>query len=240
MAMCLKCNVLEDDSDSLTKCDSCQRSIHKRVCSGLNASEVKVVELKGKRLLKFYCENCTEGLLCIPKLLKAIDELRTEVATLKSDLGPSHQTPVQPNLQPAFQGDDIFAELQQRQARANNVMIFNVPEGDNDRNTAQLLISELAGNQTNVVNAVRIGKRNKNGARSLKVTLPHPGDVQTILTNKSKLRGRKIFITADLTPKQRAAEQEVRNDLVRRREAGEHDLILKYVRGTPVITTKKN
>ena len=86
MAMCLKCNKHENDLNLLTECDSCHRNIHKKVCSGLNASEIKVIDLKGKRLLRFYCEDCSEGLLMVPKLIKMVDELKAEVSSIKSNI----------------------------------------------------------------------------------------------------------------------------------------------------------
>lgn len=240
--MCLKCNSLENDPSMLTECDSCHRNIHKKVCSGLNASEIKVIELKGKRSLKFYCEDCSEGLLCVPKLIKAIDELKMEVEKLKMEPtqvtsnSPTAQTSAAPNISPS---EELITELQERQKRCNNIMVFNFPESDNDQVSLQKLITELTGNQSELVETIRIGRQNKNGTRALKASLSSSDAVRRVLVNKSKLKGRRIFISADLTPSQRSAEREVREVIARRRSAGEEDLFLKYVQGTPLIVSKK-
>lgn len=235
MAMCLKCGVLENEQYSLTECDSCGRSIHKKVCSGLNASELKVIELKGKRLLKFYCEDCTEGLLCVPKLLKAVSELKTELSLLRN--GPTSTPAVQ---SPTKVTEDLYSELQDRQQRSNNIMLFNIPESGNDLDDVNQLLSDLSDGHIRAEKVSRIGRNNKHGSRSLKVTLSQPIDVSTILASRFKLKGRNVFISPDLTPKQRATERELKEELKRRREAGETDIVLRYVRGIPSIIKKKN
>ncbi|KAG5873467.1 hypothetical protein JTB14_007861 [Gonioctena quinquepunctata] len=80
---CIKCNVANNEPS--LNCDSCERIVHVNSdCSGLNASELKVKTLKGKRTLRFLCEECLMGVRLVPKLMKKIDDLQEEVNKLKT------------------------------------------------------------------------------------------------------------------------------------------------------------
>ncbi|KAG5897247.1 hypothetical protein JTB14_013151 [Gonioctena quinquepunctata] len=65
------------------KCDSCSRSFHYK-CSGLGGSELKVMELKTKRKLQFFCDDCQQGLKILPTLLAKIEKLTSEVEALRT------------------------------------------------------------------------------------------------------------------------------------------------------------
>lgn len=59
MPTCAKCqgSLTTEDSKAKIICDSC-RGCFCLACSDLTASEVKVMQLVGKRILKFYCIKC--------------------------------------------------------------------------------------------------------------------------------------------------------------------------------------
>ncbi|CAG9764504.1 unnamed protein product [Ceutorhynchus assimilis] len=147
--LCSECKLVITALDSVS-CDSCSRLFHKKVCSGLNASEIKVMELKGARQLNFFCPECLSGLKMVPTLIKAVEELRQEIDDLKKT--PVMQTPPNipvPSNTPVlnYNEADIFVELQERQNRANNLMIFNVPEGNDsepDSDQVKKIISILS------------------------------------------------------------------------------------------------
>lgn len=228
---CLKCDIEETESSLLMACDGCNRLIHKKfACSDLSASELRVIELKGKRVLKFFCQDCQSGLLSVPKLIKAISELKDEVDRLKSKPAPS----VSPSS-----GEDCFNEMQNRQARINNLMIFNLPEG-NDAVEIPKLLETLSENPPEIVKTTRIGKKNKNGYRSVKVTLSSQNEVLSLLKNRSRLKGSKVYINSDLTPNQREHEKSVLDELKTRKAQGEDNLHLRYSHGVLVITSKNH
>lgn len=58
--------------------------------SDLNASKLKVKASKGKRLLKFYCENCLTEVRLISNLNQKNDELVSEVEELKFVFKKNH------------------------------------------------------------------------------------------------------------------------------------------------------
>lgn len=221
---CLKCRN-DHDGDSIT-CDGCDRRIHV-VCSNLNPNELKVMTLRGgKRTLKFFCEDCLEGIRIIPKLLKKLDTLEEKFNQMVT--GPSTQSQIQE--------DTITGELLERQKRCTNIVLFNLPVSDNDVNSAKLIIKDLINRDVSVRSAVRVGKSNKNGIRALKVALQDSTIVSDILrSKKDPLKRKNIYISADLTSTQRSQLNRTKEELLTRKNNGEQNLKIKYINGVPKI-----
>ncbi|CAG9767510.1 unnamed protein product [Ceutorhynchus assimilis] len=56
----MNCTICEErKTKDVFDCDGCKKPICKQ-CGELSSSEIKVLELKGKRVMKFYCPNCTK------------------------------------------------------------------------------------------------------------------------------------------------------------------------------------
>lgn len=77
MAVCILCKKT-DDSDQLWTCDQCQKRICTN-CSKLSASEIKCMELKKQRTLKFYCKPCLETMSFNKDLIEEMKKLRAVV-----------------------------------------------------------------------------------------------------------------------------------------------------------------
>lgn len=241
MNNCLKCDEILGDQRNAVACDSCDRKMH-RNCSGLTASEMKVMDLRNNRQLKFFCQDCLEGLAAVPKLLKQMSVLQTEFKELKAKLEsleyPTTETPVRiPTLQPM--SETVIKEISDRNQRACNLMIFNMKKSMNDKQEISKLFDEIGAVSIPIKQVSRIGKPNKNGHQALKIILNSPEDVKTVLKHKSKLdRSRAIFITADLTPDQRVYLNSIKTQLRERIAGGEKDLAISYIRGIPEIIKK--
>ncbi|CAH1103612.1 unnamed protein product [Psylliodes chrysocephalus] len=78
------------------------------------------MDLKGKRLLRFDCEDCQSGFRLIPSLIAKTDKLETE---LKSLLDKPHGV--------AVSEASIIKDLNNRQKRTSSIMIYNLPENNN-------------------------------------------------------------------------------------------------------------
>ncbi|CAG9760003.1 unnamed protein product [Ceutorhynchus assimilis] len=245
--LCSECKLVITALDSVS-CDSCSRLFHKKVCSGLNASEIKVMELKGARQLKFFCPECQSGMKMVPTLIKAVEELRQEIDDLKKT--PVMQTPPNipvPSNTPVlnYNEADIFVELQERQNRANNLMIFNVPEGNNsepDSDQVKKLISILSDTnspQPRVLQTLRMGKPNKNNFRASRLTLESPAEVQKLIKCGHKLKDEKVFISFDLTAKERERHKLLQTEF-RTRKANGENVVIRYQNRIPSIALGKN
>lgn len=82
---------------------------------------------------------------------------------------------------------------------------------------------KLVGSPMNFVSLGRIGKRNKNGHQSLRITLESPEVVHHVLKNNHTLDSNlNIFLDADLTNEQRKELNALKNELKVRQRNGEH------------------
>lgn len=240
--MTSKCETCGDPlGDKFIVCDSCHISMHPTEgCTGLGASELRAVVIQ-KRTLVYFCEDCRKAFKSVPNLLRQIDSLRSEVNSLKDEVrrlkDSKNDTPIN--------SEDIICELHERQKRANNLLIFNLPESNNvsdDLIQVKTLITKAAGgNITDIddTKVFRFGKKNKNGRRPIKVALKSPRDVHAVIKNKQNIsREDKIYIYLDQTPNQRKTLETIRGELSRRQLAGEQNLTIKYINNNPVIITK--
>lgn len=243
---CLKCDLQLKD-DQFCECDGCRRGIH-YACADLTASEIKCVQLKNKRTLKFFCEACLEGIRLIPVLQKQIDTLQSRFDKFIKD-----QTINQSNsntntvMDISINYDSFLSEIEDRKQRAKNIMVYNIPEqsGGNDLNKADsdkevtkeiiATVSEVS----KIKKVIRVGKTGEK-PRPLKVILDNPQTALLVLRNKSKISHPSAKISADLTLNQRNHLKKLRNQLEKRISDGEANLTIKYVRGVPKIVDKVN
>lgn len=174
------------------------------------------------------------------KLLQASNE------ELESKLNKVGQ---QPTVSPGFSGgipvnvaeNDFWRELQDRQSRANNLMLFNVNETGDDLKEIDTILNILSDNPPTVVQHRRVGRRNSKGFRALKLTFNSSDIVNSLIRCRRRLKGKNIFLNLDLTPSQQQLEKQVWNELKDRRSKGEDGVHVRYIRGIPqVIGAREN
>lgn len=198
------------------------------------------MELKNKRTLKFHCDDCINGLLMVPKLLKSIEELRMDLEKLKTDITKLNVTNDTSSAPPDMTSDILMNELHDRQKRVNNVILFNMENNNNDKEDVDKLLRTAAGRSFEIMRVERIGKPNKNNRKAVKVVLADPKNALTLNKNRYKLKNTKVYLSLDLTKQQRNAELAVKNELARRLEDGEKDLIIRHIQGIPKICSKND
>lgn len=242
---CYKCNKSFAELDSPIKCDGCKFPIYNK-CSGLSVNEIKCLSLKN-RGLKYFCEPCNNGLRDIPELKQLINRLLIEVNDLKS----------QKSLNNGSQRSEEFIiyEINERNIRASYLLIYNVPESTSINSTDRLahdsnLVNDfikVINNDNNItipLKVIHLGKPDQNKTRPIKAIFPSPADVFYILKAKKKLLllqpPSPIRISSDRTLFQRNVMKKLYEELESRRNNGETDLIIKYVKGSPEIVSKNN
>jgi len=150
---------------------------------------------------------------------------------------------------PAFE-IELLNELYDRQSRANSVIIFNLPKHsfENPTNLSDMsllkdIINDI-GLNIQIIKAHRLGKSISNRPRPLKVSLPNSSDNFLVLRSQNKLHGSHkwpdIRFSSDRSAKQCEFMSNLREELRKRRDKGEKDLIIKYIRGIPNIVLSKN
>ncbi|KAK9874343.1 hypothetical protein WA026_002693 [Henosepilachna vigintioctopunctata] len=128
-------------------------------------------------------ENCT-GCNLIPQLLDIITELNGSIINLKIQISNLNKR------DDHNETENIIEEISDRQFRARNVIIYNIPESDsgNDceqvKNILQTITPEIKYDKFKIF---RIGKKT-NSSKRLKVILESREQSLNVMRNKRKLR----------------------------------------------------
>lgn len=171
-----------------------------------------------------------------------ITSLETEIEKLKIT------QPLQSSSQ-IFAGETIIYEMQERERRSKNIIVVGLPEstnaddsvrnGEDVSSIQKILIDSLSVN-SKVAKVMRLGKFFTGKARPMKVSLESSQEVKEILKNKTRLPD-KVRVYNDQTPTEKNVLKELGQELARRKENGEQDLIIKYIKGSPkIVQATKN
>lgn len=78
--------------------------------------------------------------------------------------------------------ETIFNEMQERQNKMNNVMIFNSVESGNDDQTAvNNIVRDFTSQNLETISIWRIGKQTKNGWRAVRIEYCKTDDVNKVI-----------------------------------------------------------
>jgi len=183
---------------------------------------------------------------------KRFDDLSTENSFLKTKISELESKLIEiekTTLTTQFDELNILNELTVRQSRAQNIILYNLPENLNntqnpisDGDSLKLIFKEMKVNY-NPINFNRLGKPSDR-TRPLKITLADTKSVLETLRAQSTLRHspdfKDIRFSSDRTIKQREQMTLLRKELESRREKGETNIIIKYIKGVPQIINSKN
>lgn len=150
----------------------------------------------------------------------------------------------------------IINEIGDRNMRASNLIIYNVPESNSDNtadriahdsNVVSNIIDSIIIGDKNIkpVKLLRLGIRVQDKTRSIKAIFSSSIDVFEKLKSKKKLLSlnppSNISISSDRTLYQRNYMKKLREELESRRSsASGNELIIRYVRGTPTIVSRND
>lgn len=142
----------------------------------------------------------------------------------------------------------IVTELMEIQSRSTNILLFNLPEGDDHKDLENIknIFSDLNENILHFT-FTRLGKfksTTPDKPRPVIIHFTNQSDVSTILrvqkNLKSSMKWSNIRFSSDKTIKQREEMANLRKTLQLRRDNGEKDVIIKYVEGIPSIVKITN
>lgn len=182
------------------------------------------IEIKIDKLSGAACSQNDDEMVCHD----------TAVVAAPVDAVPARPSGILPNPEVLTAGgissavESVIAEEKDKDKRKMNVILHNVIESTaedgqtrktEDINVVSDIFQKGLGVNVKVCNAVRLGKR-ENKPRLLKVTVDSVQSRATVLRNCTKLRSKdnpenlaKIFITPDMTQKQREANKALRAEL---------------------------
>ena len=135
----------------------------------------------------------------------------------------------------------VISEEKDKQKRRLNLIVHNMAESSSDQPQSRkeqdiacirdILHSQLEV-QPCISNAVRLGKRGGPKPRLLKITVESEEEKVAILRNVKRLRLpstpdplKRIFITPDLTPREREVNKALRSELAERNKSAKQFII---------------
>ncbi|KAL0819432.1 hypothetical protein ABMA28_007537 [Loxostege sticticalis] len=136
---------------------------------------------------------------------------------------------------PLLKCENLIQELKDRSDREKNIIITGIPEKTDKHFNVRRIhdIEEFTKLATSVIYVP--GKN-----RPLKISFNKNDTPKLLLQNRAKFPDT-VKIYSDQTPTQKQYLQSVKEELKRRLDEGEKDLIIKYIKGIPsIIETKTN
>jgi len=136
---------------------------------------------------------------------------------------------------------EVVDEYLDRERRKCNLVIYNLPEPNasaakdqtqlDKKAFSHVVSSELKIDKVNLLKCIRLGKKpTNNKIRPLLVSVAEASTKYNILKRASQLKHSssysKVYISPDMTRKERETAKEVRAELKRRLSAGEKDITI--------------
>ena len=232
------------DLDKLTKDSNSLRESMKDMEKTIKATATKEIqELRTLIEKPTYAE-------ALSNLEKESKTLKNELSTLKTKVS---DPPVPANMQLSSPVELTITEIQEREKRAANLIIFGLEENQNQTlNIEELMANELTkvkdllkkvNDSIDMENVKihRLGRFSEEKIRPVKVVFPSRERALDILRHKAKLNGNgnSCYIKNDQTPAQRSYLKHILSKLEERKSSGEEDLTIKYIRGIPSIVKQQ-
>lgn len=138
---------------------------------------------------------------------------------------------------------DIINEMEDIKVKSKNAMIFNIDEPNGSDLSEKIKLDTAFINNIVVerglgvkpIKVLRIGKQQSNRNRPIKIICESENDaVQLLRSNASDILPNFKF-RSDKTQRQREYFQEIRNELNRRKQNGETNIVIKYRNSIPYI-----
>lgn len=225
------------------KCKTCQDNGN----TSLRELQVDIEQIKTA------CDQITPMAVNINNIEKDIKELKAETAqipqiqnklkTLESNVNILSNK----NQNSRFIDERVIHEVQSRLEKSKNIIIYNIDDSINNTdlpNKVQDILKNIPINTLDI-KTTRIGKSDNNNSsgnsstkpRPVVVTLKSHQDVMLVLRNKDNLD--KIYkVNSDKTKLQQLQLHQAYAELTSRTEAGETDLIVKFINNVPSVIKK--
>ncbi|KAJ3655952.1 hypothetical protein Zmor_015059 [Zophobas morio] len=239
-----KCTCKVAEEHKLVCCCVCKKSF-KIECVGLSTAEARKIHAGDG--LTWSCNNCRKLGNDINSLKAVIISLQEQISTFQSAVTPSRLTELMSIEKSVY-------EFEERQKRANNLMVFGIKEGENLVKKEQtekdvIFLKNMFSTVgvsvcENEISPMRCGKYDQGASlcRPVKVKLSSPDVVKKLVYDSRKLRDNEDFknirISTDRTPMQLELYREVKTELASRLDSGETNLTIKYIRGVPIVVMK--
>ncbi|ESO00373.1 hypothetical protein HELRODRAFT_175784 [Helobdella robusta] len=214
---CTKCVKVTKDGVQCVQCFQCENIFHAK-CVGVNDDVVEVT----RTLLNFkwYCDICLKTVSNIRLLTKTVNDNNNEIK-LKVDqinaanISLKHELDIIKNMikdnDSKLEKLDEPDEAQEIKEGEKNIMMFNVTEGDNDRDRVKEIIKKLSSDikDSDMKRIIKLGKRVESTNRPILIVMDNISAKELVMKSSYKLKQMseelsKIWIANDLTAEQRS------------------------------------
>jgi len=246
---CLRCKKNVTKNSKSVRCGTCQFWVHTE-CENISAELYSILAHPEKfgGAISWTCESCLASSARIEQTVKAytdkIREIEARVTGTEDgirDLGKKMEkmdekiSKKEENVDKKIQKGEkgILEEMREREVRRMNLMIYRVPELDDDRATGMERIDFDKKQCSKIFHAIevrlkeddikfcrRVGERGEE-SRPLLVGLYSEADKDRVLRYARKLehtRYKEVAICQDLTKKQRDEELDLKREAEKRNE----------------------
>lgn len=212
----------------------------KDIMSSLKSLHTEIQSIKSKLLIQ---ENTSSVILNkLETLTSDILSLKNENIDLRKEIdilrnkSCNHTSISSPDLNNL----DIVQELNERESKCRNIIIFNANEQEDDKPLINNLFSNLKLKFT-FKSTSRVGKLS-NKPRPIRIELNSADDVLHLLKSKRDLYNtsdyKHLWITTDLTQYQRRILSSMKTERDRRNVSDNNKWYIRYIRGNPNLVQK--
>nr|CAH7722271.1 unnamed protein product [Callosobruchus chinensis]CAH7730167.1 unnamed protein product [Callosobruchus chinensis]CAH7731437.1 unnamed protein product [Callosobruchus chinensis]CAH7734104.1 unnamed protein product [Callosobruchus chinensis]CAH7746682.1 unnamed protein product [Callosobruchus chinensis] len=236
---CKCCNQL-CDAHLLVTCCVCKER-YKHSCVEITTNEVRT--LNANKGYDWTCVNCrTIG--------KDLNDLKALIIQLQSDIQELKTENMRMAGSSSVDFEEIISEINERQKRTNNIIIFNIDEPDHsisvreqieaDKVTAVDILNQIVPDlPVASIKPVRLGLFSNTKTRPVKITFQNTDSTHKILMNANKLKNNAVYsnirISRDRTKRQMEYYGKVRQELQDRHRAGDTNCRIKFFNDVPKI-----
>ncbi|KAJ8669761.1 hypothetical protein QAD02_001020 [Eretmocerus hayati] len=157
-----------------------------------------------------------------------LNQCKSDILVLQEAVGSLQ------NKVPTLDTEEIYAEVNDRARRQNNIIIYNVkePQNENCFNCVSEVLSRIKDLNNPVFSCKRIGVATADKPRPILVTFNKFSDALCVLKNRNKV-GKAINIASDQTLNQRQHLSNLRAQLVQHNELHpDEPMTIKYDRNS--------
>jgi hypothetical protein len=230
------------DIGKAVKCEECKNWYHLQ-CAGLNTT---VFNSLGKSNSQLYwrCIPCISKPISatppasmdnkLDNILGLLLDMNSRIANLETT-----NTARDENIESMIDTKidekvhNVVREELERERRKLNLIIYGLEENDETDSISQIqsVMSAIKmESQEPPTHIIRLGEKKTGRIRPTRITVGAMSDKRSIMTNAKLLRHHKefekVYISPDLTPKERDANNKLVQEMKSRREGGETELII--------------
>lgn len=230
-------------------CSVCTR-VFKHSCVKITSEEFRILSDPDKGY-DWSCTNCRKIGSQLKELKNLILSLQNDIQLLKDENRVLKSADTDDNF------ENIIEEINERNYRKRNIIIFGLPEQNQD-DTPQARIQKDKQDVENIINCLdedfavddikpnRLGRYNNEKIRPVKITLKDENQVRELVKNVRNLKNlrnsryKKVFVSVDRTQRQLNHYKKLKEEVDKKNAIGQDKVRIKYINGNPKIVKALN